>query len=201
VEGLNPQHLYVTVDDKIKVGDWFICNQAAQQCVEIRENNDYPYKIINKFNGKEQWQSKHWRGVIIATDDKSLYTNDEITAKDISYGRTSYIKEKDAHYLNLHGISTGFIQRYYRKYNTGNIITDIKVFYETAYKPSIYYYNIMISYSNDIHPIPQISPLKSSEVLEKTYTRHQVIKILDKFAMMYLEDSHGCDEEFINNYL
>lgn len=66
------QHLYFTSDEEIKEGDWFICNQAAQQCIEVRKNNDYPYKIINKFNGEIQYESKHWKSKIIATTDKSI---------------------------------------------------------------------------------------------------------------------------------
>lgn len=107
-----PQHLYITSDEEIKEGDWFICNQAMQQCVEVRKDNNYPYKIINKFNGEIQYHSKHWKGKIIATTDKSL---------------------------ELPQPSQQFIEKYIEEYNRGNVITDVLVEYEANSKNIIKY--------------------------------------------------------------
>lgn len=66
-----PQHLYFTSNEEIKEGDWFICNQSVQQCIEVVKG-DYPYKIINRANGEEQYHSKHWKDKVIVATDKSL---------------------------------------------------------------------------------------------------------------------------------
>jgi hypothetical protein len=67
------QHLYfISHEKEIAVNDWFITNQAPQQCIEIREGDNYPYRIRNSSNGELQYHSKHWHGVIIASTNPSL---------------------------------------------------------------------------------------------------------------------------------
>lgn len=120
---LTAYELYITSDEEIKEGDWFICNQAAQQCVEVRKDSDYTYKIINKFNGEIQYHSKHWKDKIIATTDTSLRRMGDDGIVDIALGlEISYIPES-------------FIKYFIEEYNKGNVITDVLVEYEKILNP------------------------------------------------------------------
>ena len=106
-EGFDPHivktfHLYITSDDEIKEGDWFIANQGVHQCLEVVEG-DYPYKIKNQYHkDKEiQFQSKQWNQRVIASTDKSL---EKITKNIDGLGN-------DLH-EPLPGIPESFIKKY-----------------------------------------------------------------------------------------
>jgi len=101
------QHLYITSNEEIKVGDWFIANQLPHQLKAIVEG-DYPYEVINSISGEKEFHSKHWgMNKIIASTNPSL---------------------------NLPKPSTEFINKYISQYNKGNIISDIMVEFEADWE-------------------------------------------------------------------
>ena len=68
---INYQHLYITSDDEIKEGDWYVhCSHGSlKYYVEQAKNNNWKYKSTDRF---------YLIGKIIATTDKDLtFWNDE----------------------------------------------------------------------------------------------------------------------------
>lgn len=96
------QHLYITSDDKIKVGDWVI-----NKWNEIHQ--------ITKNDGKEY----------IKTCKKIIATT------NIKLGTCEYSDRYRESYFNpLPQPSQQFIEKYIEEYNKGTVITDILVEYE-----------------------------------------------------------------------
>lgn len=169
------QHLYITSDEEIKAGCWFICNNAAQQCIRVIEGHDYPYEIKNKFNGEIQRHSKHWKGVIIATTDTSLkvinLSNLGENWKDISLPQPS--KE--------------FIEIYIKAYNKCKQITTIEIEYEsmdistmtsdTKTHPNLSIETLKINSDNTIN----IKPIKNN------WSREDIIKLKNKLISLSKE--------------
>jgi hypothetical protein len=168
------QHLYIISHKReIGVDDWFITNQAPQQCIEIREG-DYPYRIKNSCNGELQWHSKHWHGLIIASTNPSL---------------------------GLPQPSEGFIQKFIEKWNKDEKIEEVDVEYEidkydirNQYQdcPSGKYWmdepippspdNL---YSNASHYIPKVNPKDNTvtiKSIKNSWTREEVITLIKTFG-------------------
>lgn len=119
-----PQHLYFVSNQEIRKGDWFICNQAAQQCVDIIEGSDYPYKIINKYNGEIQYQSKHWKGKVIAATDPSVIIQGDEYCKYYPTEKISY---------PLPQPTLKFIKRFVKEYNLVQNDAEMIVEYEMQF--------------------------------------------------------------------
>lgn len=98
---LIPQHIYITLDEEIKEGDWY-CS---------------PTGIVSQHNGTEKLPDG-WKK-IIATTDKSLKIN-----------LLEGIKHAPENWRELPQIPQSFIEYFVDQYNKGNIITDIMVEYE-----------------------------------------------------------------------
>lgn len=95
-------HLYITSDEKIKEGDWYIDDtNAVRQSV----TSDDIY-----------WKSRTDYKKIIATTDKSLTTSEIVYPEEFIH--------------NLPSPSPEFVQAYIKAYNAGESITDVMVEYE-----------------------------------------------------------------------
>lgn len=105
------QHLYITSDDEIKEGDWFIGdNISLKQCTLNNAGN---------INFKGGWYSGSENcKKIIATTDTSLKVK-------------TYYEIEGNQEVNLPQPSQQFIEKYIESYNKGEVITNISVEYET----------------------------------------------------------------------
>lgn len=110
-------HLYITSDDKIKKGDWFIVNGVIKQCVDIKSNNSITWIVDNL--GNED---------IIGFCKKIIATTDTLLTASFGSDEEGYGKMRDG----LPQISQQFIEKYIEEYNKGNIITDVLVEYENS---------------------------------------------------------------------
>ena len=95
------QHLYITSDEKIKEGNWYI-----DDCDKIRNSVT---------SDEEYWDRRFGYKKIIASTDPALYTED---TKDKLCG------------ISFPKLSQSFIEKYIEEYNKGNIITEVIVEYE-----------------------------------------------------------------------
>lgn len=100
-------HLYITTDDEIKEGDW---------CIDLNDNN-YLFQVTSEFLVDNKNNLKFIKKIIATTDSSLMYLSNN--------GRIGY---------NLPQPSQGFIEKYIKEYNKGNIITDIIVEYEEILK-------------------------------------------------------------------
>lgn len=104
--GYKTVYLYITSDDEIKEGDWYLNNDVLFRADDVFDDGNNPNQ--NKDNKK-----------IIATTDSSL------KGKWLS---TCFSGEEM--YDKLPQPSQQFIEKYIEEYNKGNIITDVLVEYE-----------------------------------------------------------------------
>lgn len=103
------QHLYITSNDEIKEGDWYIFEEEVKQTTKetinyINSSGDIDFKKIIATTGKSL-NSRKWVGVIEGED-----TYEEIL---------------------LPQIPQQFIEYFITEYNRGNVITKVLVEYET----------------------------------------------------------------------
>lgn len=178
------QHLYILSDEEIKVGDWYISNQAPRLCVEIRRYTKYPYGHKNH-KGETVYDFHTWKTKVIAT------TNPELILPIQDNGESDY--------KYLPQIPKGFIQEYIKDYNDGNPIKEVWVEYEktsaverskieriTGYRP-VY--------------IPKLNPGNTiiiHKAEEKMYSRKELYEALYKFNDSILDAySQMNDKEFI----
>ena len=110
------QHLYITSDDKIKEGDWFIVElfkiDGTSDGLHVEQANSIEDVWINKGVTVRRHSGNCKK--IIATTDSSLWKHDDTVP---------YPKTKPA----LPQPTQSFIQKYVDEYNKGNIITDVLV--------------------------------------------------------------------------
>jgi hypothetical protein len=98
-----PQHLYITSDEEIKEGDWFILFDREYQSIHQKTG-----KVnTSKHNGESYYRK------IVATTNKDLLLD--------------YNKEGDGGYENSPRISESFIKLYIERYNAGNPITEVEL--------------------------------------------------------------------------
>jgi hypothetical protein len=105
----NPQHLYITSDDEIKDGDWYI-NNIIPHTIRVEQSKGA--------NSKSFYDSKDVRK-IIATTDTSL----KIITGIVGSGTG----------VPLPSPSESFIKAYIESYNNGNVIEDVLVEVETIH--------------------------------------------------------------------
>lgn len=161
---INYYNLYIVSDEEIKVGDWFLCGSEVHKCT-----GNYSLKVSSYVKCKKGDCSVEICKKIIATTDTSISKPE----KGYNWDRVVYPQP-----------SQGFIEKYIKEYNKGNIITDILVEYEeygawvnrgqdfecTSIKPKILPNNIIT-----IHPI------------KNSWTKEEVEHLLFKYA----EEEHA----------
>jgi hypothetical protein len=65
------QNIYITSDEEIKEGDWFIANNGVHKCIRVDNNTSCPFITLNS-KGEEIGHFKTWRTKIILTTDQDL---------------------------------------------------------------------------------------------------------------------------------
>lgn len=65
------QHIYITSDEEIKEGDWFIANNGVHKCIRVDNNTSCPFITLNS-KKEEIGHFKTWRTRIILTTDQDL---------------------------------------------------------------------------------------------------------------------------------
>ena len=156
------QHLYITSDDKIKEGDWFINDlNQIKKCIS-RDTKGY-IDFEGGFNTKPSSCKK-----IIATTNPLLKI-------EIDGNRGDLLPDVSFD-INLPQPSQQFIQKYIEEYNKGNVITDVLVEYEEGK-----------SYSGNegliIKEWLKINPKYNTITIKKikdSYTREEVEKLCKK---------------------
>jgi len=69
-DGVN-QNIYITSNEEIKEGDWFIANNGVHKCIRVDNNTSCPFITLNS-KKEEIGHFKTWRTRIILTTDKNL---------------------------------------------------------------------------------------------------------------------------------
>ena len=64
-------NIYITNDEEIKEGDWFIANNGVHKCIRVDNNTSCPFITLNS-KGEEIGHFKTWRTKIILTTDQDL---------------------------------------------------------------------------------------------------------------------------------
>lgn len=161
----NKQHLYITSNEEIKEGDWFIddlnrikkCTGTSQGYIDFEGG----------FNTKPSVCKK-----IIATTDESI----QIIMPNIDAW------EAGVKTISLPKPSDSFISKYIEEYNKGNIIEDVLVEYEDKGKVIYEEYGGMV----DSTWIPNIklkvdsnNTITIKKVVEETYSREEVEKLME----------------------
>ena len=190
------QHLYITSDEEIKEGDWFIKDDE----LHLWQGAIPEYHKLNAYK-------------IIATTNTALKVHHFYKGvfKDLEY--------------SLPLISQQFIQYYIEKYNEGNVITEVEVEYEDLTEQlqesvdnlrdncledfdneeeSPYYHLLeqaiieLGNYSSKIKVNPDntinIKPIKNS------WSREEVIKLIEKFNDN-IEYVYNYGEEALNEWI
>lgn len=168
---ISPQHLYITSDEEIKVGDWII---------NILSNEIYKANEINVFKANQYKHNKK----IIATTDTSLKTiispySNILDGKGIVYqSRDFYLSQP----------SQQFIEKYIEEYNKGNIITDVLVEYE-EYISNKQAFDTGCGdfiYEEDIKP--KVNPKDNTITIKKVkdnWTKEELTDVLKVFCNDY----------------
>ena len=119
IGSLTAYELYITSDEEIKVGDWYLAN-------DCNHKNDTPIYIVRKCDNITngwlesnsnigQGDNPDWSSKIIATTDTSLRRMGDNGIVDIALGlEISYIPES-------------FIKYFIEEYNKGNVITKVMI--------------------------------------------------------------------------
>jgi len=96
----NPKHLYITSDDKIKIGDWFLhYNDSSYLLFQCTETNNKKISHVDKLGNKCSFLSPNRQFKIIATTDDNLRKMDDAGIIDIAFGekmpqvQQSFLKE------------------------------------------------------------------------------------------------------------
>lgn len=171
--GFTYNHLYITSDEEIKEGDWYIddTNTIRQS---VTSDGDY-------------WSRRKDYKKIIATTDKSIAVQkDSITICSGKSRINTYPTEKTI----IPSPSPEFVQAYIKAYNAGKPITDVMVEYtpttETVYELGIDCSVVVPILKVDSNNCITITKVKDS------WTKEEVIAILHK----YLDDSSTKNEAF-----
>jgi hypothetical protein len=172
------QHLYITSDEEIKEGDWYIddTNTIRQS---VTSDGDY-------------WSRRKDYKKIIATTDKSIAVQkDSITICSGKSRINTYPTEKTI----IPSPSPEFVQAYIKAYNAGKPITEVMVEYEESCcdirvqggvnSPDCCHKHA-VQLKVDSNNCITITKVKDS------WTREEVINILHK----YLDDSSTKNEAF-----
>ena len=136
------QHLYITLDEEIKEGDWSY-NDILK---EIVQNNCSSNRLVS-INANEHNHK------IIATTDTSLTIKGEREGENIWYNP-------------LPQLSKQFIEKYIEEYNKGNQITEVLVEITDSYLESDYKFKLKLDSQNQITIRKQKDSWSREEVID-----------------------------------
>jgi hypothetical protein len=188
-------NLYFLSDEPVGDGDWYLGKTYSMDGEKISPTQFFVgTKPCAEIPGGKK---------IIATTDL-LTTNEEITGKDISYGRAIYIKEKNAHYKCIPQPSKRYIDFYIEHFNAGHIIEETLIEYEfksnTVIKVSyenpvlVPYYVLKINEDRTINNA-------SFEDFRKEYTADDMKKCYIQAVQHYIKFGIEPTEDLASDYL
>jgi hypothetical protein len=165
------QHLYITSNEKIKVGDWVIYTNPHSnrtflvKCSETTKTYfDYERKTLDIRQIPIEWAKK-----VIATTDSSLYTHQKETTS------------KSERVFYIHQIPQDFIEYFINEYNRGNVITKVLVEVEVA--------EVELWMGQKYIPVSyKIKLNQNSEISILTASKHNT---LQQSALDYLSTRYG----------
>lgn len=167
-------HLYITSDEEIKEGDWFINRQymieedkeeyAIWRCGDITPNSN-PKKII-------------------ATTDTNLL-------KD-------YSEQSLNDFACLPQPSQEFILQYIEEYNKGNVISDVEVEYDKAT-----YDKWLENGASPVFDILKVNPDNTINIkpIKNSWSREEVIEVINKFSYENCDDAYRNNDKWIEENL
>lgn len=191
----NPQHLYITSDDKIKENDW-IYNELSGIDKYI-ENEEFKDGIVVMYNNQGYEVAEDLKNVrkIISTTDTSL----KITKSSLSNSALhEYIKLGSvcANYKDiLPQPSQQFIEKYIDSYNKGEIITDVLVEYEQKK-----YIITLDTWGN--HIVPKINTKDDSITIKKLkdiWNREEIKLLIEKYQNIF--GTANSASTFVQNWI
>jgi hypothetical protein len=71
IEPKSYHNVYITSDEEIKEGDWFIANNGVHKCIRVDKNTSCPFITLNS-KGEEIGHFKTWKTKIILATDEDL---------------------------------------------------------------------------------------------------------------------------------
>lgn len=148
----NKQHLYITSDEKIKEEDWFIILDGTSSIHQCKSVS-LEYIDFKDVNGFCSKPSVCKK--IIATTEKSL---------------------------NLPKIPQFFIENFVKEYNTGNVIKEVSVKYETKLERVFSHSGNRIQEKSD--PFLKVNPKDNTITIRKvkdSFSKEEVIELLRNF--------------------
>lgn len=163
------QHLYITSNEEIKEGDWFLWQDEGHDFPLIMQCNGFTNNTHIKVNSNNYWGYRDWnkdfiRGKIIASTDKSL-----IWSNGNKGGLVPWIPKS-------------FILAFIKAYNEGKPITEVQVEYEVMDSGGI---------NSELEPIRIKTRPDNSIIIHqsKLYTRDEVIGLI-KDALSEVDTSN-----------
>lgn len=164
-------HLYITSDDAILGGDWFLNTtyHTIHKCHSVSEN------IQSDLNGRV-YHGKFECKKIIATTDRSLMKESALAGEMIS--------------LPLPAIPSEFINTYVNEYNKDNEITSALVLYDyTRINAEYFQYPLLMDNTIDIKLI-----------VKDEYTRKEVAGFIH-LALAEFNNQYNEQLEMIDNWI
>lgn len=172
------QHLYITSDEEIKVGDWIFDNYAKIDLIQQVRVCD----LESSHNRNGNWHK------IIATTDEQLRIDSTIrSTKDDDYGKVKFI---------IPLIYKQFIEKYIEEYNKCNIITEVFVEYDVLVRTDAPF-NRQRSLNENTKVELKINPDNTINIklIKDSWTREEVIRLCTKA----LQDGNMIHEDMIDN--
>ncbi len=173
-EQFEAQHLYFTIDERPKSGEWFIMNGCIlRQCNHIKLQGGIEM-IVDTVGGE------HHNSVckkVIATTDEDISIERDVLS--INQGRfyNHYPTEKRV----LYQPSKSFIQKFISEYNKGNIIKEVMVDYEITPMG-----NVVIEYGANKEDVMSLKVDKNNCItitrIKDSWSREEVKSLLWKLA-------------------
>lgn len=157
-----PQHLYITSDDEIKGGDWFICNSILKYCTYKGKTTSNITYLVDKLGNEDNIS---FCKKIIATTDKSLK---EIIHRDISYHSPNVE-------ISLPQIPQDFIKKFCEQGGIDKVLVEYQKNSQFG-SFGLYNYNV----KTDSHNTITIKPVK-----ERTYSKTEVQILFGDFAQEF----------------
>lgn len=188
-------NLYITSNERIKNGDWYLATIYSINGTEIIPQRFF---VGSKPCGEIPLGKK-----IIATTDL-LITDESITGKDISRSNAIFIKEKDAYYKCLPKPHEDYLKFFIEKFNSGNTITKILVEYNakstTIFKISYENPIIMSNYDLNIDGYNNIN-IQNYDDSKKEYTSLEMKKCYIDAVKHYVKFGIEPTDDLANDYL
>lgn len=166
------QHLYITSDEEIKKGDWFLTDNRNNDIEnrglpkwELKQCTSIFNKWIGANNTEDEGYNPEWSRKILATTDKLINPLDRKLQKD----------------WYLPQISQPFIPHYISEYNKGNKIEKVEVEYQNIRRNS--------SKSNPLNEVKIIecllvnldNTINIKSIEEKLWNREEIKQLFRNF--------------------